>query len=42
MSEVTRMMASVSASITTFMADPSAVLKQSQGQVVAVTKSCWR
>ncbi len=39
MSSVAKMMASVSASITDFKANPNAILKQSGSEVVAVLKS---
>ena len=39
MTQVARMMAGVSASITDFKANPNAVIQQSDGEVVAVLKS---
>ena len=39
MSNVTKMMAGMSASITDFKANPNAVIKQSEGEAVAVLKS---
>lgn len=39
MSNVARMMAGMSASITDFKANPNAVIKQSEGEAVAVLKS---
>jgi len=39
MSKVARMMAGMSASITDFKANPNAVIKQSEGEAIAVLKS---
>jgi len=39
MSNVARMMAGMSASITDFKANPNAVIKQSEGEAIAVLKS---
>lgn len=39
MSNVTRVMANLSTSITDFKANPNAILKQSNGEAVAVLKS---